>query len=372
MRVLNEISDRDLILVTGASGFLSTHVIKQLLELGYRVRGTVRSLKNEKKIEPLRNLTRNPRHELELVEADLLSEKTWLDAVRDCTYVIHTASPVPSHSPKEENEVILPALRGVMNVFKACVQEGSKVKRVVLTSSMVAITGDSYITGKIYTEDDHADLDTASPYTRSKALAEKVAWEFLQERKENNQACFELAVLNPGLIIGPIFHDTFCASMEVPRRIMSGALWMCPDLPLPTCDARDVALAHIKVLTMDDVVGKRHLLISTREPQTFIGCAQWLRAEFESKGFKKIPTMVAPYFCVWLASFFDGSAAFVLPMLNKKPKFDTSRFVKILGMEPRDPKTSIIEMSYSMIEKGFIKKTINMLLFYSLAIHLTY
>jgi nucleoside-diphosphate-sugar epimerase len=356
MRVLNEITDQDLILVTGASGFLSTHVIKQMLELGYRVRGTVRSLKNEQKVEPLRNLTKNPRHQLELVEADLLNEMSWLEAVRDCTYVIHTASPVPSHLPKEENEVILPALRGVMNVFRACVQENSKVKRVVLTSSMVAITGDSYISNKVYTEDDHADLDTASPYTRSKALAEKAAWEFLQERKDNNLPCFELVVLNPGLIIGPVLHDTFCTSMEVPRRMMGGTLWMCPDLPLPTCDARDVALAHIKVLTMDNVVGRRHLLISTTEPQTFFGCAQWLRDEFESKGFTKIPKMVAPNFFIWLASFFDDSAAFVLYMLSKKPKFDTSRFIEILGAEPRDPKTSIIEMSYSMIEKGYIKK----------------
>ena len=88
--------DNDLILVTGASGFLASHIVKQLLELDYRVRGTVRSLKNEKKVEPLKRLAEKSKHELELVEADLLDEKSWLNAVKSCTYVIHTASPVPN------------------------------------------------------------------------------------------------------------------------------------------------------------------------------------------------------------------------------------------------------------------------------------
>jgi nucleoside-diphosphate-sugar epimerase len=350
----NELTYQDLILVTGASGYLATHVIKQLLEAGCRVRGTVRSLQNEQKVAPLRTLVRKPRYELELVEADLLDEQSWLSAVKGCTYIVHTASPVPIRSPKEENEVILPALRGVLNVFKASVQKDSTVRRIALTSSMVAVTGDSYENDKVYTEDDWADLNTSSSYTRSKILAEKTAWEFVSERQANNDPCFELVVLNPGLITGPVLHDTFCASMEVPRRIMSGSLWMCPDLPLPTCDVRDVALAHIRALTMSEVVAKRHLLISTREPQSFVGCAVWLRGEFACHGYR-IPTTVAPYSCLWLASFVDGSAALVLPMLSKSPKFDTTRYTETLGVEPRDPKTSMIEMAYSMIEKRFIK-----------------
>ena len=95
----------DLILVSGASGFLASHIVKQLLEQGYRVKGTVRSLKDEKKVAPLRNLVENPKYPLELCEADLLDEKCWINAVKDCTYVIHTASPVPNYVPDDENEV---------------------------------------------------------------------------------------------------------------------------------------------------------------------------------------------------------------------------------------------------------------------------
>ena len=91
----SEVDEKDFVLVTGASGFLASHVVKQLLELGYRVRGTVRSLTDDKKVAPLRKLVDKSKHELELVEANLLNENSWLDAVKGCTYVLHTASPVP-------------------------------------------------------------------------------------------------------------------------------------------------------------------------------------------------------------------------------------------------------------------------------------
>jgi nucleoside-diphosphate-sugar epimerase len=85
-------TDQELVLVTGASGFVATHLVKQLLEQGYKVRGTVRSLKDEKKVAPLRKLAMGAKHELELVEADLNDESSWLAAVKDCTCVMHTAS----------------------------------------------------------------------------------------------------------------------------------------------------------------------------------------------------------------------------------------------------------------------------------------
>jgi nucleoside-diphosphate-sugar epimerase len=94
-----------LVLVTGASGYLAAHIVKQLLEQGYRVRGTVRSLKDEKKVAPLRNLVENPKHPLELCEANLLDENGWIAAVKGCMFVLHTASPVPSYVPDDENEV---------------------------------------------------------------------------------------------------------------------------------------------------------------------------------------------------------------------------------------------------------------------------
>jgi nucleoside-diphosphate-sugar epimerase len=162
-----------LVLVSGASGFLASHIIKLLQEEGYRVRGTVRSLKDEKKVAPLRKLANNPKHELELIEADLNDESSWLDAVKDCNYVMHTASPVPKYVPSDENEVIKPAVNGTLFVLKACVQEGNKVERIVLTSSVSAISGDECTTDKLYSEKDFSVIEKSQPYTKSKILAEK-------------------------------------------------------------------------------------------------------------------------------------------------------------------------------------------------------
>ena len=142
-----------LVLVTGAGGFLASHIVKQLLEKGYKVRGSVRSLNDTKEVSYLKYLIEKKNFPLELIEADLLVENSWIDAVKDCSYVIHTASPVLNYVPDDENEVnlkrnerniifsqfetffkcIKPAVNGVLNVFNACVGETSIVKRIVLT-----------------------------------------------------------------------------------------------------------------------------------------------------------------------------------------------------------------------------------------------
>lgn len=156
----------DFVLVTGASGFLASNIVKTLLEEGYKVRGTVRNLKDEKKVTPLKNLAKNTKYDLELCEADLMNEESWLNAVKDCNYVIHTASPVPNYVPSDENEIIKPAVNGTLFVLKACVQEGSQVKRVVLTSSVAAIAGDDFQTGKVYSETDFSIASVSQPYTK--------------------------------------------------------------------------------------------------------------------------------------------------------------------------------------------------------------
>ena len=193
--------ENDLILVTGASGYIASHIVKKLLEKSFRVRGTVRSLKDEKKVAPLRKLVPNPKHELELVEADLLKEETWINAVKGCTYVLHTASPFPNSSPKDENELINPAVNGTLYVLRACVQDGVKIKRVVLTSSIAAIAGANFEQNRTYTEKDWPKVEALDPYSKSKTMAEKSAWDFLEQRKKNNLPCFELAVINPGYVM---------------------------------------------------------------------------------------------------------------------------------------------------------------------------
>jgi nucleoside-diphosphate-sugar epimerase len=130
---------------------------------------------------------------------------------------------------------------------------------------------------------------------------------------------------------------------------------LIPQLSLPLCDVRDVALAHVRSLQFYEVVGKRHLLVSTREPHNLKQYALWLKEEFGSKGYS-ISTREAPNFLLKLVGMVNKTVAFVVPMLGKVPNFDNARFVDVLKIQPIDPRKTMIDMTYSMIERGFIPK----------------
>ncbi len=132
-----------LVLVTGISGFIASWVGYAALKVGYRVRGTVRSLANEDKIKHLRDLCPGSTHRTALVEADLTSDKGWDSAVAGCDYILQLASPFPINEPKDPNEVIIPVVEGTLRVLRAAAAQevGKLPKRIVLTSSVAARSG---------------------------------------------------------------------------------------------------------------------------------------------------------------------------------------------------------------------------------------
>ena len=145
------------ILVTGSSGYIALHIVNLLLKDGHKVRGTVRNLKDETKLEPIRKLGLNAKYPLELVEAELLDAESWKKAVEGMDYVVHVASPLPIEAPSDENLVIKPALKGTLNVLNAAFDTKS-VKKVVVTSSGMAIFGSKW-EEKEYSESDWPNPD---------------------------------------------------------------------------------------------------------------------------------------------------------------------------------------------------------------------
>jgi len=349
---------RKVILVTGASGFVASHVCKTLLELGAKVRGTVRSLQNEDRIGFLRNLVENPKHNIELVEADLLKEESWKNAVKGVKYVIHVASPFPLGIPSQPDDLIKPAVDGTLNVLKACSEEKS-IKRVVVTSSIVAIH-EPYLPfpkeveeTKVLTEEQWIDgnNENIEPYSRSKALAEKAAWDFVKDIPDGKNK-FELAVINPGLILGPLLNKANSTSVEVVRLLLDRGVPALAKVSFPICDVRDVALAHIKALVTNEAQGKRHIIYT--DSLWMKQVALILQKEFKPKGYH-IPTIVAPYFLVWLNSFIDRKFKTVVARLGKEYKFSNERMRNVLGITPVEIEKTIIDTANALIDLGIVK-----------------
>ena len=342
-------ADAPLVLVTGASGYIATHIIKQLQTQGKcRVRGTVRNLKNEDKVKELKGLVPDATHPLELVEAELNDEECWKAAVQGCTFVYHVASPFPMANPRDENELIVPAVNGTVNVLKACVDAGT-VKRVVVTSSCAAVTlnDDSHV----LTEKDWAQEENASAYYKSKIRAERAAWEFVEKLEDGKK--FELAVVNPSAVFGPFLTRSSSGSIDIIKGFLNKDIPALADITFGVVDVRDVAAAHIAAMEKPEAAGNRHI-VSERE-MSMKEISDVISREFTPQGYS-IPSMTIPKFLAWPMKFFNQEMKLMYPMIGKKIHFNNDRFHNVLGIQAKDPAVSIIETCYCLIEGGIVPK----------------
>eukprot|EP00730_Choanoeca_flexa_P012865 TRINITY_DN4697_c0_g1_i1.p1 TRINITY_DN4697_c0_g1~~TRINITY_DN4697_c0_g1_i1.p1 ORF type:complete len:331 (+),score=67.72 TRINITY_DN4697_c0_g1_i1:19-1011(+) len=253
-----------LALVTGASGYIGGHLVKQLLDKGYKVRGTVRSLTNADAVEYLRKLD-GADERLELVEADLLQPGSFDAAVAGCEHVYHTASPFFRKVDKPD-DLIKPALEGTLNVLRACAKE-PQVKRLVVTSSLAACVfgHDQDDDPSPLTESDWNNLSTAESdqpmhwYRASKVQAERACWDFL----ESERPSFSIVTINPPMVIGPWLphYNRANESSMVIKEKLNGEATSVPPGGVGWIDVRDVAKAHINAMEMADAHG-RYLICS--------------------------------------------------------------------------------------------------------------
>lgn len=251
-------TENQTVLVTGGSGYVGSYCILTLLSAGYTVKTTIRSL--DKKGELLKKLQAagaSNTENLTFFEADLNDDRGWASAVKNCTYVLHVASPFPASSPKDENELIIPARDGALRVLKAARNAG--VKRVVLTSSFAAIGYSIDKANHTFTEKDWTDpLAPIPPYIRSKTVAELAAWDFI--RSEGGD--LELSVINPVGIFGPVLGHSYSASIAMVKGIMNGDVKESPSFTFGVVDVRDVADIHIIAMKHPDAAGERFLAAS--------------------------------------------------------------------------------------------------------------
>ncbi|GAC1500548.1 MAG: aldehyde reductase [Steroidobacteraceae bacterium] len=338
-----------MVLVTGGTGFIGSHVILQLLAAGHRVRTTVRSLEREGDVRAmLKEGGAEPGHRLSLLAADLESDAGWLEAVAGCEYVLHVASPFPSNATQREEELIVPARAGTLRVLRASRAAG--VKRVVLTSSFAAIGYGQKPRTAQFDETDWTDPDSGvAAYVKSKTLAERAAWEFISREG----GALELSVVNPVAVFGPVLGPDYATSILLLRRLLDGGIPGCPQLYFGVVDVRDVADLHLRAMMNPVARGERFLAVAG-DCMSVLDIAKLLKNRMGASG-KRVPTVQLPNWLVKLAALREPALRQILPELGKIRNASNAKATRLLGWAPRSNEEAILAAGESLVRLRLLK-----------------
>ncbi|MEV6305349.1 aldehyde reductase [Actinoplanes sp. NPDC051861] len=313
------------VLVTGGSGFLAGHIIRQLLDQGHDVRATARDPRRAPRLGAT-----------EFVRADLTADDGWAEAVADRDYVLHVASPVRPGPVADENDLIVPAREGTLRVLRAARDAG--VKRVVLTSAFHAVGWGHPRTGHTFTEDDWTVLDGpgVDAYGRSKTLAERAAWDLL------DGSATELTTILPVAVMGPLTGDSVSGANHVVQRLLTGQMPGLLNLWFPIVDVRDVAAAHLLAMTGPEAAGQR-FLAAGGPAMSMSEIAAVLRDNLGDAA-AKVPANVIP----------DSLVTPPLPDLGLVRKVSGEKARRVLGWQARPAGEAILAAASSLIDRGLV------------------
>jgi nucleoside-diphosphate-sugar epimerase len=333
-----------LVLVSGGSGFIGAHCIRRLHEDGYRVRTTVRSASREPDVRALAG--DGP---LEVVVADLTADDGWAEAAAGCDAVLHVASPFPLGQPKHEDELIVPARDGALRVLRAARDAG--VRRVVLTSSFAAIGYGHGHPDTLYDETSWTDVDGpgVSAYAKSKTVAERAAWDFV----EAEGGPLELAVVNPVAVLGPLLGPDVSTSIELVKRLIDGSMPGTPKVAYGLVDVRDVADLHVRAMMVPEAAGERFLALG-EDFRWISEMGEWLREALPARA-KKIPRRELPNVLVRLASRFDASLRQLTPELGVRKRATNEKARRVLGWAPRGDREAVVATAESLLALGLVE-----------------
>lgn len=342
--------DMSTVLVTGGSGFIGVHTILQLLAAGHDVRTTLRNPdRSADVIAMLRQGGAAAPDKVGFVTADLLRDDGWREAAAGCDYVLHVASPLGSHVPEDENELIVPARQGTLRVLRAARDAG--VKRVVVTSSFAAIGYGHPPQTEPFDETVWSNLERpdVQAYPKSKTLAERAAWDFVA--REGNG--LELAVVNPTAVFGPALGPDFSESIGIIKALLDGAMPAASRIHFGLVDVRDVADLHLRAMTSPNARGERFLAVAG-EIMSVQQVGRVLREKLGSQA-RRVPRFQVPDWMMRLAARRNPLARAALPLLGKVRRSTSAKAQRVLGWKPRGNEEMIVATAESLIGLGLVK-----------------
>ncbi|MBO1332817.1 aldehyde reductase [Streptomyces sp. VRA16 Mangrove soil] len=337
------------VLVTGGTGFLGSHTIARLLTAGHTVTTTVRSLERRPDVERMLTVAGAPHVDgVSYVEADLTADRGWDRAVAGAEYVLHVASPFPGARPGSEDEVVVPARDGALRVLRAARDAG--VRRTVLTSSFAAVGYGHGRTGRTFDENDWTRTDGpgVSAYIKSKAVAERAAWDFAEREGDG----LELTVVNPVGIFGPVLGPDYSASIRIVHAMLTGGMRSAPPIWTNTVDVRDAADLHLRAMTAPEAAGQRYLALAG-EPISFHGIALALRARL-GEAAAQAPAGTAPAWLLRLLATVRPALRETVPQLGVVRHASNAKARKELDWSPRSNEDAVVATAESLLRLGLL------------------
>ncbi|MBE9583301.1 aldehyde reductase [Mucilaginibacter sp. JRF] len=346
--------NEETVLVTGGTGFVGMQIISQLLQKGYRVRTTIRNLKSKDKlIDTLRVNNIANLDYLSFTEAELTTDDNWAEAMKGCKYVLSVASPVFFDKPKQEEEAIRPAVDGILRVLRFAQKEG--VQRVVMTSNFGAVGFSQTDKNRETTEADWTDVQTKglSVYEKSKTLAEKAAWGFINSESGKP----ELVTINAVAIWGPSLDAHVSGSFHLLQNLLNGSMKVVPNIPLNIVDVRDVADLHIRAMTNPAASGQR--FIATADGQiTLPQIAAILRKE-KPEIAQKVSSKILPNWVIRLGALFSYRAQEGKMFINMNRNISNRKAKTILNWKPiATQEETLLAAVDSMVKYNLIDQNI--------------
>ncbi len=336
------------VLLTGITGFLGGHIALTLLNEGFNVCGSMRDLSREESVRTMLAEHGADVSRLTCIQLDLSQDAGWDQAAADADYLIHVASPFVTAMPRDKSELISPAVEGTERAINAALRAG--VKRVVLTSSAVAIVNGRGPTGPTHLgPEDWADPDGGklNAYAESKTRAERRAWDLMQKAGRAQ----DLTVINPGFILGPLLDNDPGISGDLIRRFLSGEFPGVPDLYLHLIDVRDLAQIHTKALTDPGTFGCRVPAAFTM--LSLLDIAKMLKTAMPERA-KKLPKMTLPNWLVRIYALLNADIRANLVEIGYQPDLDATRSRALLQQDPTQAAQTIAAMAVSLEQRGLL------------------